>query len=69
MANLKLQNNSWEAIGVYDIDQQKNQRQINAEVSDLKNITDQIGNAAYLEYEIVESGEDENQPAETDGTP
>ena len=36
MANIKLQNNNWEASGVYDIDQQKNQRQINADVSDLK---------------------------------
>ena len=36
MANLKLQNNNWEASGIYDIDQQKNQRQINADVSDLK---------------------------------
>lgn len=36
MANIKLQNNNWEASGIYDIDQQKTQRQINAEVSDLK---------------------------------
>lgn len=38
-------------------------------LSDLKNITGQIGNAAYLEYEIVESGEDEEQPTETGDTP
>lgn len=36
MANIKLQNNNWEASGIYDIDQQKNQRQINAEQAELK---------------------------------
>ena len=36
MANIKLKDNNWEASGIYDIDQQKNQRQINADVSDLK---------------------------------
>ena len=36
MANIKLQNNNWEASGIYDIDQQKTQRQINAEQADLK---------------------------------
>lgn len=33
MANLKLKDNNWEASGIYDIDQQKNQRQINADVN------------------------------------
>lgn len=36
MANIKLKDNNWEASGIYDIDQQKNQRQINADVHDLK---------------------------------
>lgn len=36
MANIKLKDNNWEASGIYDIDQQKNQRQINAEQADLK---------------------------------
>ena len=36
MANIKLKDNNWEASGVYDLDQQKNQRQINAEQAELK---------------------------------
>ena len=33
MANIKLTDNNWEASGVYDLAQQKTQRQINADVN------------------------------------
>ena len=62
MANLKLKDNNWEASGVYDIGQQKNQRQINAEQADLKSALSDVvydmtiatsSGASWHQYQIV----------------
>ena len=50
MANIKLDGHTWDTSGVYDAEQAKTQKEINADVSDLKSALTDVTDIAYNAY-------------------